>query len=150
MSPHNSRSQRLQDENMFLRMKLMLERDADFQTFNNDVPPEIENIFLHSVIEFERQYEQAGRVTVFEKIGRPIHYPPADAIPAHEMERAWQSLLDHMRRYGISIETMGLDVPAAELYRFATEEFFFQVVDNINMPGMINCFVYGKGGLEDI
>ena len=58
-SPMNE-EENLRTENEFLKMKLMLEHGGQFgeldEDGNTDLPPEIENEFLNSVMAFEKQF----------------------------------------------------------------------------------------------
>ena len=52
--------EQLKAENDFLKMKLMLEKGAEFHTSGDsmELPPEAENMFLKNIMEFERQFDQ--------------------------------------------------------------------------------------------
>ncbi len=138
-----NRHEELRAENDFLKMKMMLEHGAKFGN-SEELPPELENDFLKHVIEFERQFELAGRIKVFAKIGSPSHFLPVKEIPDHEIEKAWFSLYEYMQQHGIELGVCSPNVSARELYRFSTEELFDIETDNVSAPGLVTWFIYDE------
>lgn len=137
--------EKLKAENEFMKMKLMLEKDASFGAGGEGVlPAETENEFLRNVIEFERQFEEHKTIKVFDKIGRPAHFKPAVEIPDDEIEMAWDSLSDHLDKYGISLDACSPNISKRELYRFTLEELFDYEMDDMNIPGMMQGFIYDE------
>jgi hypothetical protein len=130
-------------ENDFLKMKMMLEKGAEFGS-SRDLPPEVENHFLRSVMEYEKQFERGERIKVFDKIGQPRHFRPVKEIPEEEMAKEWEVLYEYMQERGIELSVCSPNVNARELYRFATEELFNIETDKIDMPGMMTCFIYDE------
>jgi hypothetical protein len=132
-------------ENDYIKMKLMLEKGAEFGAFGEeDVNPEIENIFLKNVMEYERQFDQQKMIRVFDKIGRPAHFKPVAEIPDAEIKENWNILSEHLFRHGISLGVCSPNVSTRELYRFATEELFNYEMDDISVPGMVHGFIYDE------
>lgn len=138
--------EQLRNENEFLKMKLMLERGATFGTVGKDqeIPAEIEHIFLNNIIDFEKQFDERKRTTVFEKIGKPAHFRPVKDIPVKEMDQAWNELSVYLEEHGISLDACSPNVSKAELYRFTIEELFGHEMDDINITGMMTCFIYDE------
>ena len=139
----NRNDDSLKSENDFLKLKMMLEHGAQFGSAK-DLPPEIENEFLRSVMEYEKQFEKGERIKVFDKLGRPKHFKPVKEISDTDIENEWIVLLEFMRQKGIELSVCSPNVGPRELYRFATEELFEVETDNINMPGMMTCFIYDE------
>ena len=133
----------LRDENQFLKMKMMLEHGAEFGS-SKDLPPSIENDFLRSVMEFEKQWETGERVKVFDKLGRPTQFKPVNQIADDDLDNEWACLYEFMHGKGIELTVCSPNVNARELYRFTIEELFEYETDNINMPGMMTCFIYDE------
>jgi hypothetical protein len=132
-------------ENEFLKMKLMLEQGAQFGSANgnnSDLPAEIENQFLHNIIEFEKQYAEQKRIKLFDKIGRPGQFKPVKKIPANEMDNAWDELNEYLHKFDIDLTVCSPHVSCKELYRFVVEELFKYEMDDMSMPGMMHCFTY--------
>jgi hypothetical protein len=142
---HLEGDEKLKAENEFMKMKLMLERDASFGTGGEGVlPAETENEFLRNIIEFEKQFEEHKTIKVFDKIGRPAHFKPAAEIPDEEIANAWDYLSDHLDRYGISLGACSPNISKRELYRFTLEELFAYEMDDMNIPGMMHGFIYDE------
>lgn len=60
---------------------------ASFSNINDDLSPEIENIWLNNIEEFEKQYEKAKLTTVWEYIGKP-EYRKITEINESEISQA--------------------------------------------------------------
>jgi hypothetical protein len=137
--------EQLEAENDFLKMKLMLEKGAQFsETGQEGLPPEIENMFLKNMIEFEKQFETRTMVRVYDRIGCPTHFRPVSEIPDEEVDSAWDEISDYLEQHGVSLGVCSPNVTARELYRFAVEELFEQEMDDIKVPGLMHCFIYDE------
>jgi hypothetical protein len=141
-----NKEDKLKAENDFLKMKIMLEQGADFHKNDdeNDLSPEVENEFLKNIVEFEKQFESHKTISVFDKIGRPQHFKPANEIADEDIEEAWKNLSEYMEEYGVDLSACSPKVTARELYRFTTEELFKHETDDINIPGMMSGFIYDE------
>src|SRR4030095_14115384 len=133
----------LKAENDFLKMKMMLEKRAHFDSARN-IDPAIENHFLKSVMEYEKQFEKGERITVFDKLGQPRQFRAVKEISDGEIEREWEALYSFMQERGVELSVCSPNVKARELYRFAVEELFNVETDKIDMPGMMTCFIYDE------
>jgi hypothetical protein len=127
-------------------MKIMLEHGAQFCSGDTleKLPTEIENKFLNNIIEFEQQFAAHNTITVFDKIGKPDHFRPVNEISEEDIEQAWKDLLDYMNDHRIDLSACSPKVTAREMYRFATEELFKCETDDINISGMMSCFIYDE------
>lgn len=112
---------------------------AHFSEFS-ELPPEMENQWLNSIDEFEKQFDNAKRTTVWEYMGKPS-FKTKDELKPHEISKELERLYELMDEKGISLSTL-CDVEDAELYRFITEELFQEEMDDIRIPGMMSCFTY--------
>ena len=139
----NGNDDALKAENDFLKLKMMLEHGAQFGS-SNDLPPAMENEFLRSVMEYEKQFERGERIKVFDKLGQPRHFKPVKEIPDADIESEWISLFEFMRSKGIELSVCSPSVSPRELYRFTTEELFEVETDKIDLPGMMTCFIYDE------
>jgi len=137
--------EKLKSENEFLKMKLMLERGASFGTGDDTaLPASVENKFLNYIEEFEKQFEQYKTISVFERIKKPTIFKPVSEIPDSEIEQTWKELSDYLNKYGLSLDVCSPNISTRELYRFTTEELFKHETDDINIPGMMNGFIYDE------
>ncbi len=137
--------ERLRAENDFLKMKLMLESGARFGVQGGgDLPPDIENAFLNNVIEFEKQFNQHKLIKVFDKIGRPDHFKPVAEIAEEEIDKAWKDLSDYLGMHDIYLDVCSPNISKKELYRFTIEELFLYEMEDIDVPGWSNNFIYDE------
>src|SRR5687768_16132864 len=136
----------LKDENEFLKMKLMLEQGAQFETMQNEggLPADIENQFLNYIMAYEKQSVERKMIKVFDKIERPNHFKPVNEIPEDEIENAWNNLDEYLQKYGIQLSVCSPNISDRELYRFTTEELFNHEMNDMNVPGMMSCFTYDE------
>jgi hypothetical protein len=138
--------EQLKAENNFLKMKLMLEKGAQFGVDDQvgELHPELENKFLKNIIEFEKQFEQQKTIKVFDKIGRPTHFLPVDKIPDNKIEQAWKSLLAYLNKYRIGLGVCSPNIPVRELYRFTTQELFNHQMEDVDVPEIMHGFIYDE------
>jgi hypothetical protein len=143
---HLEGDDRLKAENEFMKMKMMLEKGAEFYTEKEgaELPAELENMFLSNIMEFERQFEQHRTVKIFDKIGRPTHFKPVAQVQDHEIMDAWKKLSEHLQQHGITLDACSPNVTKRELYRFTLEELFDYEITDMNIPGMMQGFIYDE------
>lgn len=123
-----------------LKKKALEEKyGAHFSEFK-ELPPEMENQWLNSIEEFEKQFDNAKRTTVWEYMAKP-DYKAADELKPHEISNELNRLFELMEENNINLSTL-CEVEDAELYRFITEELFQYEMDDIRIPGMMSCFTY--------
>ena len=136
--------EKIKEENAYLKMKLMLEKGAQINSSSGEIPPEVENEFLKYIMEFERQSENPTMITVFDRIGKPTHFKPVDAIREEEMEDALTKLRDYLIGHQIDTAVCSPNVSAKEFYRFIVEELFYMEIPDIRVPGMMKGFIYDE------
>lgn len=112
---------------------------AHFSEFN-ELPPEMENQWLNSIEEFEKQFDNAKRTTVWEYMDKP-DYKTKDELKPFEISHELERLFELLEKSNISLSTL-CEVEDAELYRFITEELFQHEMDDIRIPGMTCNFIY--------
>lgn len=134
--------EKLRIENELKKMKLMLEHGAMFSDNQAKMPldPFIENQFLNNIEAFERSYNNAERIVLFDFINRP-DYPKVDDIPDSLIHTELDRIMDILNKNGIQLDTL-CDVDEREIYRFITEELFSHQMDDMRIPGMMTCFIY--------
>ena len=126
--------------NQVKKDKLREKYGMEFEHPDSNLPPEVENEWLDYVLEFERQFEQAQRITVRERIGNPAIQPPSD-LPLYAVGEAAMALLDLLAAHGIAVDFLG-DVDELEAYRYLTEELLDEEMDDIRIEGMMTHFTY--------
>lgn len=109
-----------------------------FDYADPQLAPEVHNEWLDYILEFERQFENAPRITVRERIGNPP-IEPIENIPLYALEEAVDILLDLLAEHGIVIDFMG-DWDDMATYRFITDELLDEEMDDIRIEGMFSHF----------
>lgn len=105
---------------------------------NDDLTSEEENKFIKDLIEFERQIEEAPRITVRARIGNP-GIEPAENIPPFALEEAVETLFTLLGDHNIAIDFMG-EWDHLVMYRYITEELFDEEIDDVRVYGFVSCF----------
>lgn len=145
-SPGDNKEDNLKNENEFLKMKLMLEHGAEFETpqTKNDLPAEAENEFLNYIMAYEKQAAERKTIKVFDRIEKPEHFKPVNEITDEEIDEAWNELDAYLNKYNIDLAVCSPNINNRELYRFTTEELFDYEMDDIFIPGGMTCFTYDE------
>jgi hypothetical protein len=120
--------------------KLRTEYGMEFEYTDSRLSSEVENEWLDHVLEFERQFERAERITVRERIGDPPIQPLSD-LPLYAVGEAVTTLLELLAAHGIAVDFLG-DVDDLAAYRYLTEELLDEAMDNIYIEGMMTHFTY--------
>ncbi len=133
--------EKLQSENEFLKMKIMLEHGTDVQ-FSGDSSDQTKNDLLKFVQALELHRANPVYITVYKKIGCPTHFKPVHEIADADMETALRELTEYMEKRGVGLTCCRPDVKASELYRFITEELFEEDIADLDMPDLVTSFIY--------
>lgn len=127
--------------NEYKRKELAEKYEAQFSSDSNpNLPPEIEGQWLDHIAEFERQFEEASRISVREFVDSPVTRAVAD-IPVLEIEAELNHLLDILAEHNIFVDFL-YEVEAEEAYRFIREELLDETIDDIRIPGLQHHFIY--------
>ena len=130
----------LKSENALLKLKLELEHGMKMGESSDEPSPQMENEWLKNVYEFEQQFKNAKRITVYDKIGRPV-FKKHDELSREEISKEMNRLLDLMGEKEISLDCI-CEYDDSVIYRFITEELFEHEMDDMNVPGMVCHFTY--------
>lgn len=131
--------EQLKIENDILKLKLQAELGADFKG-EEELSPDVENLFLKNVLEFEHQFANASSKTVFEILGSPLVEKEADLTDA-QVEEALGFLEELMEQKGIAVD-YSAEYGSRIKYKFVTEELFYKESGFIDIPGMTTHFIY--------
>jgi len=126
-------------DNELKKKELKEKYGAHFSEYS-ELPPEMENQWLNSIDEFEKQFDNAKTITVWEYMDKPS-FKTKDELKPHEISNELERLFELMGESNIALSTL-CEVEDAELYRFITEELFQHEMDDIQIPGMMSCFTY--------
>jgi hypothetical protein len=129
----------LKAENALLKLKLemdhgMMESDTSFMT------PQLENLWLNSIFNFEKNAKDAPRITLHQLLGEP-QFPKAETLSSRETSRELERLTELMHSKSVVLDCCKPQTDAV-IYKFITEELFNAEV--ISMPGtnMVMHFIY--------
>jgi hypothetical protein len=132
----------LRIENEFLKIKLKAQYGEAFEMENSaDMPPEIENQFLKSMIAFEDEYANTEYTTVYERIGKP-GYKVVNEMNKVELNAALKGLTKMLAKNDIELDICDGPYPDELIYQFITEELFAVKVEKKPIAGMTSNFIY--------
>lgn len=122
------------------RDKLRREYGMQFEYTDSTLSPEEEHEWLDHILEFERQFEQANRITIRERIGNPP-IRPLRKLPFYAVGEAVTTLLELLAAHGIAVDFLG-EVDELEAYRYLSEDLLDEEMDDIRVEGMMTHFTY--------
>lgn len=126
-------------ENELLQLKLKAELGVEAHISAN-TPASIENIFLKSMLAFEKGLAEAEEINIFELIGKP-DFIPETKLDDFSVEAALNKIMDLLNEKQIALDFLGT-YDTRTKYKFITEELFEEKVMNLQLPGMIMHFIY--------
>ncbi len=120
---------------------LDLELTFGANTFiSEDAPPEIINQWLDNVKNYEQQYANVSKVSVYQFIGQP-DIPSTGSLKEEELEPAIERLLNLLEEKCVLIDRPKHLSPRGYYY-FLTEEFLQHPMTDYSAPGMMHFFNY--------
>lgn len=132
----------LRIENEFLKIKLKAQYGDAFQMgISADMPLEIENQFLKSMMAFEDEYANAEYVTVFERVGSP-ECKGVDELGEVELSNSIKQVMKLLHNNDIKLDILDGPYDDKIIYQFITEELFSIKVESKPLAGMTCNFVY--------
>ncbi|HEY0680360.1 MAG TPA: hypothetical protein VGD17_18890 [Chitinophagaceae bacterium] len=129
----------LEIENEILRMKLQAQAGAIIG-IKDDIPPELENIFLNNVLAFEEASKDVKMVNLYDFLGRP-EYKKIEALRAEDISAELERLMQILEQKNVILDVLDTYEPST-IYRFITEELFSQETYEEIIPGMVRHFTY--------
>ncbi|MBI3193411.1 MAG: hypothetical protein HYZ34_02965 [Ignavibacteriae bacterium] len=140
-------SNEMSDEERDLRLRNQLKKieltakyDAHFMEGESKVPASVEQQWLSNIEAFERQAQNPKRTTVKAFAGNPSCKLLSE-ISEKNLEEEVERLLNLLATKNIVVDFL-CDVPAADAYRFLTEELLEVEIDDIQIEGMNHHFIY--------
>lgn len=131
--------EQLKIENDILKLKLQAELGGDFSS-EEALSPDMENIFLKNVLEFEHQFANASFKTISEILGNPP-VQKEDELTDAEIEEQLTFLEELMEEKNIVVD-YGREYEKRVKYKFITGELFYKEATFMDMPGMTMHFIY--------
>lgn len=134
---------KLKTENEEIKKKLTEEHGAFFGGMSGEgmnLPPEIESMFLNNIMAFENAHKSAKTTQLYDFLGRPS-YRKVEELTDAEITEEFERITSLMNEHQIYVCTL-CNESDNELYRFITEELFFEEMDDVQIPGMNTNFTY--------
>jgi hypothetical protein len=138
-SGNESRMDHIRTENEILQMKLQAETGAVFHV-DEELPPEIENIFLRQVQSFEEALRNSKKVTLYEMLNQPS-YKKESELNDEELDIELNRLLDLLSGKHF-IFSLPAQFDARKVYWHITEVMLKREVQDMSLPGMVWYFDY--------
>ena len=132
--------QNLRIENEIIKLKMQAERGALFGGNREDLPPEMEALFLKNVQQFEDTFDIAREITIYECIGQP-DFKKTEELKTEDVKEEITRILELLHSKNIIFEVLG-QYEFSVIYKFITEELFREKIREVNHPGYIHSFVY--------
>ena len=131
----------LEEENEFKRMKLSLESNAAFPDFKTEnLPPEIEGMFLDTIINFQKAFENANKISIYDRLGKP-NYKTSSELSDLEINIELDKIIKLLYDNGIGFDCQ-YKYENKLIYDFITNEFFEFEIDDIQLGNMFMHFSY--------
>lgn len=132
----------LKMENEIKKIKLSLEHGMDLsdQLSAAELPPKIESELLDYIARFEEQFSTRKMILIDELLGKP-ELKPVSEIADADINAALTNLQNLLKSKSISLETLN-KVDERELYRFITEELLKLETNDVQIEGLIHCYIY--------
>jgi len=128
-------------ENEFLKLKMNAQFGGNFFSGQNELPPEIENSFLKSVMAFEENYAKAEYTTVYERLNKPTFAPFSELKSDKEVKDALTKLTNLLEQNDMRLDICDGPYPDEVIYKFITEELMMHEIEKENVFGA-TCFIY--------
>ncbi len=116
----------LRASNALLKLKLELEHGMELHN-TSELPPDVENQWLQNIYDFEKQFQESGKTSVYNLVGRPA-FTPLELLTMEELPMAILEMTDHLREHGICLDFC-CEYDDTLIYRFITTEFFAHEMD---------------------
>ena len=134
--------EQLRIENEILRLKIEAELGGAIEEMKiiDNLPPEVENLYLKNILSFEHQYERVPEIPVYQILQEP-HFTPVDELSDDELIFAYENIVQLLESNRMAVDFRG-DYPMREKYRFITEDLFKHETKWIKIDGITTHFIY--------
>jgi len=131
--------EQLRIENEILKLKLQAELGGQFES-NEQLPPDVENLFLKNVFEFEEQLANAPKKTISEILGRPP-FAAETELSDEQIREKLDDLEELLEAKDITVDFRA-EYSDRVKYKFITEELFQHVATELHIEGMMMHYSY--------
>ncbi|MVM34741.1 hypothetical protein GO755_32230 [Spirosoma sp. HMF4905] len=131
----------LRADNQIKLLKLELEHNVLFESFDEATPPEEVSDFLDGILALEEMQRNPKEITVYDKVGRPPFLPEID-LSDNEVAQALDTLLRQMGEHRVALDILAPDdYDDRTMYRFVTDELFAHETTDLG-GGWTTNFIY--------
>lgn len=130
----------LRFENEMKKINLEINHGAEELFVSNDLPPELEKMFLDNIANFEAQHSRGELIAVYDFIGQP-NFTPIEEV--EDFEKEIERILQLLEAKQVTIDRPKHLAPIG-YYRFLTNDFFQHQMTNYKVEGMIHGFLYDE------
>jgi hypothetical protein len=134
--------EQLRIENEILRIKLQVELGGIIEDLggNENIPIEVENMFLQNILDFEHQFEQAETLPILYILGNPT-FKEANELNEFGLKSALNSFNKMMMEHHLQLN-FNTEYSNRQKYTFITEEFLYHRIVDVKVDGLITHFSY--------
>lgn len=126
----------------FLKLKLSAEHGGQFMSGTNGLPPEIELQFLQNIAQFESEFSNSNRISVFEIIGNPV-FVTIEQLNSESLKLELEKLFELLNDNSLSLHYDHEKVSDETIYKFITEELINEEIQGyVKMEGGFYMFDY--------
>lgn len=132
----------LDKQNENKRKKLKEKFGAEFYKKDNELSPELENLFLNNVMRFEEEWENAEEIVMHEYLNKPKIKNLKD-IKKSDLPFEIERILKLFRENNINVSVIEKeDVSNEDFYRFLSQELMQYKFYPMPLSGMRTNFIY--------
>lgn len=132
--------EKLHADSELLKLKLELEFGMQGMATLPDLDDKMQNAFLNHVYNWEKQHAESEQKAVYEIIEKPA-FKKEDELSDDEVAVELDRINAILAQKGIELEILA-KYDNRTIYKFITEELFDCETDDMQMPGMVNTFIY--------
>jgi hypothetical protein len=141
MKDHDTSDERsLEAANALLRRKLQADHGMKESYTMEGISPQLENIWLNSVFNFEENLKTSKMITLFKHLGRP-KFAKFDKLSPREISRELNRVREMMRAKHVELDCIN-QYDDLTIYRFITEELFNAEMFFVPNSNMTFHFIY--------
>jgi hypothetical protein len=133
-----SPEEELKAENELLKLKLEVEHGL--KDMHANLSPETETQWLNHIYEWEQKHATAKSTDIFSFLGKP-EFKAADDLDQDETSRELERLQDLMQEHSLRLDFI-CEYPDPVKYRFITGEFMQCDIEDMQIEGMMHCYIY--------
>jgi hypothetical protein len=137
-----TKEEQLSMDNEMLKLKIETELGGQMHQMGGiDLPPEIENMFLSQIYNFQKQIHNSKKISIFEYLGSP-EFIPTDSITDKAIFKAELKKVEKMLKKKRIILDRIYKYKDQEIYTYLINDFMKHEIDDIAIPEGFFHFIY--------